>query len=79
MTEISFSQKAWPQVNLDLGDLFTINEFNEMCIDGAVTDNDGHGYFATNERFCRELPVLCCHFSDKQTPHWATHVVWFNK
>lgn len=77
---ISFSQKAWPQVNSDLGDLFTIDKFTEMCEDTEVTDSDGHGYYATAERFCREAPIDCRYFTVlRDAPDWATHVVWFNK
>lgn len=54
------------------GDLMTLKEFKESCINGFFTDYDGHGYYATDTQM-----------SDIRVPFngWDndwTHVVWFN-
>lgn len=56
------------------GDLFTIEEFDEMVEDHTIMDKDGIGYYSDGEHMARKYPVF---YSDK--PEGATHVVWFNK
>lgn len=56
----------------------SVFEFASHLIHGSITSGDGGGYFADEAVFDREAPVDCERFHASM-PHWATHVVWFNK
>lgn len=47
-------------------------EFLEDAASGFFTGDDGHGYWATNDK----VSSVSC-WQDR--PEWATHVCWFNK
>lgn len=56
------------------GDLFNLDEWAEFVRCGAVTYDDGSGYWATATEYDEFADVF---FQAK--PTWATHVLWFNK
>jgi hypothetical protein len=68
------------------GDVYTIDEFQEMVDDGSVMDNDGHAHWSTLTHEYRTKNIY--DFSDfvrpsafnpSVAPEDATHVIWFNK
>ena len=67
------------------GDLFTIEEFQEMSDDGSITDDDGVGVWATTTHELDTNTILdpvekLAIPSNCRNPHpEATHVLWFNK
>lgn len=62
----------------DYGDKFTISEFIAYCQLGTFVDNDGIGYYAT-ENGMSELPAYPSSIRmNGPAPNW-THVIWFNK
>ena len=63
----------------DYGDLMTLAEFKENCLNKYITDQDGSADWATATEIS-DIPAYC---SDawrmfKHTGEF-THVVWFNK
>jgi hypothetical protein len=62
--------------------MLSIEDFiNGVCFD-AFTDDDGFGYFATENHVgaVRMYPSEVAGIApEKKVPAWATHVVWFNK
>lgn len=58
---------------LEFAELFTLEEFVSSVKYGAITSDDGIGYWATETH---EDTKLDC-WSPK--PDWATHVAWYNK
>lgn len=42
---------------------------------GALSPEDGHGYFMSSEVDETNVGVWGC----KEIPKWATHVAWYNK
>lgn len=56
----------------DLDCLMTAEEYNEGADCGALTSDDGNGYWATKDKVS-ELSIYT------EQPHWATHVLWFNR
>lgn len=61
----------------EVGDLYSIREFQDMCVCGAITPHDGNGYLASATHF---NPGSSAFLSMRPTkPSWATHVMWFNK
>lgn len=62
----------------EYGDLFTIEEFRRMCLNGDIIDDDGSGNYATDTQMSEELAVpsdICCDIINRK----YTHVVWFNR
>jgi hypothetical protein len=61
------------------GDLFTEAEFRESNEHGAIVSYDGSGYWATEKHMSHQRPVFGRGGRITEKPHWATHVMWFNK
>ena len=58
----------------------TIDKFIEGAKDEWLTDDDGYGYFATNNEVSnKEVYFPYDWDEDVEFPKWATHVVWYNK
>lgn len=57
----------------DYGDHMTVADFKDSVECGLFTDDDGHGYYATDKVMTRQRVDL----SNVDMDH--THVVWFNK
>lgn len=63
------------------GDVFTKEDFIEMCQDGGIINSDGSGNLGTSTGIAEGYhvdPFRIAHDSF-DWPEWATHVVWFNK
>lgn len=65
-------------------DVYTLEEFESMIEDGALTDEDGQGCFAIKDEpdsyyMDRTFTVKPGDFEDHKNKRGATHVVWFNK
>ena len=60
------------------GDVYTLEEFCEICESGGINRHDGHGYFHDGEK---ETDVSA--FSDKVDPDYVWknyyYVCWYNK
>jgi hypothetical protein len=76
MSYIRFAADTSPEY----GDLFTWKEFCEAVEQGAVSDEDGIAYLASETK-CSILPIRCRdalgwkHLSVKP----CSHIMWFNK
>ena len=62
----------------DYGDLMTLEEFVEACVEGSFGNDDGTGCYATKSGMSRIYahPTDMC--AGKIDRSW-THVMWFNK
>lgn len=60
------------------GDTFTIEKFLELCKSGQIIDDDGFGYYATDNG---KSNIIACpsDFEDDEYRKDFTHVIWFNK
>lgn len=58
--------------DLDRECLMTAEEFDQDADCGALTSDDGSGYWATDKKVSR---ISCW----SQKPQWATHVCWYNR
>lgn len=73
----------------DGGDLIPIDQFRNASLSFSFVDYDGIGYWATDKyHLCPGLSDIDSsawanpsHFLNKdfKPPHWATHVLWYNK
>jgi len=64
------------------GDLFTMDDFRDMVINGSFIDYDGHGRWATEKEmfpYGEENMVYPSTFLKATPPAGATHVIWFNR
>jgi hypothetical protein len=67
---------------LILGDIFTLDEFEEMVQNGSLIDYDGHGYFCIkNKEMESDIMVTpsTFHFLRPCVSKELTHVIWFNR
>ena len=62
-----------------LGDHMPFDEFVRGVESGVFTDDDGHGYFATDTTVS-EILVLPSEVGSYgwAPPDWVTHVLWIN-
>lgn len=60
------------------GDIFTIEKFLNLCKTHQIVDDDGVGYYATENA---KSNVIACplDFEDDEYRKDFTHVIWFNK
>ena len=75
----------------DIGDLFTTEEFEEMCKDGCFINFDGYGYYATADYQTNIVIVPSNVYKSvfdnckveyeeyKQLKKHFTHVKWYNR
>jgi len=55
--------------------VYRLEEFDDLCEDGTLTDDDGYGQYAVPPRmYAKEV-----YPSDTPLDKRFTHVVWFNK
>lgn len=62
----------------EYGDLFTVEQFKEMCDSGCLINSDGSGEYAT-ETACSRVEALPSDFKRGIINRDYTHVVWYNK
>ncbi len=62
----------------EYGDKMSVEDFVEACYDGAFTDDDGTGYYATEDKMTR-IVVNPSNISMETFDDRWSHVVWFNK
>lgn len=61
-----------------LGSVYYIDEFCELCDNGSITNNDGFGYFLSDDGIESDKSV----FNPTVTPEYAEQynfIVWYNK
>jgi len=64
----------------EYADLMTVEEFIERVVTGSITDNDGHGFYVTNDLIYSMFPVnIGSTYNTASTKKGFTHVAWFNK
>jgi hypothetical protein len=63
----------------DYGDLMTIDDFTEMCFNGALIDYDGCGRYSDGKEIDIDVGVYPSDIVHKQIDHKWSHVVWFNR
>ena len=56
----------------------TIETFKKEAEFGNFTDDDGFGFYATNDKISH-IYVDFCDIINNTYPSWVTHVCWFNK
>jgi hypothetical protein len=61
----------------DEDDLYTVQEFRQLCQSRALIDYDGHGYPVKNGLSDRDVRVLPSQLD--LIPSDATHIVWYNR
>lgn len=63
----------------EYGELITLKDFRESVKCNAFTDNDGHGYLAT-DCVMSDIQIWPSTFEEECTGHTEfTHIMWFNK
>lgn len=77
----------------DIGDLIPIEDFKLAALQYAFVNDDGMGYWATDKYFLSPASATIEQFEgghgfarpssflkkDFKPPHWATHVLWYNR
>ena len=63
----------------EYGDLMLFTEFENMVEHGAITPDDGDGFWATLNKTSNLRLVPKHGMLEAQRPAWATHVMWYNK
>lgn len=64
----------------DVGDLFTIEDWNQCVDSGCFINYDGFGKYATTDGFSDVRVWPSDRTREKlKPPSWATHVLWFNR
>ena len=60
------------------GDTYTLDKFIELCKTHQIIDDDGVGYYATDNA---KSNVIACpsDFEDDEYRTDFTHIIWFNK
>jgi len=58
--------------------LMTVDDYRSAVESGAITNDDGTGYWATIGDVSDQAVDPSNHPS-REVPIWATHVVWYNK
>jgi len=61
----------------DFGDLFTVEEFIELCKSGGFIDYDGFGYPVKNKKMNSDFIIFPSEFEN--IPKDATHIIWYNR
>lgn len=61
----------------DEDDVYTVEEFRELCGSGSFIDYDGHGYPVKDGK--ADDSVMIRPSKVNEIPADATHVVWFNR
>lgn len=63
--------------------VFTIEEFREMCNDGAFIDDDGYGYYLADKNISNEMvrpsDFVCAPRRKYKWIEKFTHIVWYNR
>lgn len=57
--------------------MYPLEEFREMISSGCITNDDGTGYYATEETIFRELD--CFGDIPVELEGVISYVIWFNK
>ena len=60
------------------GELMTMDEFVEKCVEGIITDFDGHGLYANGNDVMRTV-VRPSHVVAGKHHKKYTHVMWVEK
>lgn len=62
-------------------DVMTVERFIDACACGAFVNDDGSGYFCTDEKTMTDAAAVPSRVYDKKPVDFAefTHVAWFNK
>lgn len=63
----------------DFGDLFTLQEFIELCKDGCFIDYDGTGYYAFIDKQSDKEIYPSDVIKKQKVDTKFTHVMWYNK
>jgi len=61
-----------------VGDLFTLRDFVNDCLDDCISNDDGFGYYAT-ETEVTNIPAIPSDILDEIVDTRWTHVEWYNK
>ena len=60
------------------GTLYTLEEFKKLVMDGALTDTDGSGLYAT-ETSTSDVEIVPSDVEENLIREDFSHVMWFNK
>lgn len=65
----------------DYADVMPLKQFLEACACNGFTDDDGHGYFCTDEKTMTKVPATPSQVFSSRCEDFPkfTHVAWFNK
>jgi len=63
---------------ITFGDLFTLEEFEQLCKDGSFMDNDGHGKYSDG-KLVSNIKINPSDVTHGKVLMGWTHVVWYNK
>lgn len=61
------------------GDVYTLEQFCELCDDGVITEYDGVGYFHNGEVECRNISIWDDTLSPKDVWGKYPYVIWYNR
>lgn len=62
-------------IDMNVGNLFTLDEWIDLLKTGAINRYDGSGYWATETQHFDEGDI----FDINTKPRYCTHIMWFNK
>ena len=69
----------WKEYNeLDKECKMTLSEFKQLIKVGAITPDDGHGYYATDTEVSN-MYIFFDDVIDGDVDEFITHVCWYNK
>ena len=64
----------------DYGHIMTTQDFVNNCIDGGFIDDDGHGFYMTDDKTVTDIYVDCQELRQDEEPvPDFPYVVWYNK
>lgn len=73
-----YTQRKMRPIELDACSHMTIDEFKSSVKSGLFTNDDGHGYYATNKEESDIIVRLTEIKNGRIREEW-THVCWYNK
>jgi len=63
----------------EYGDQYTLIEFIQAVEDGLFTDDDGSGYYATEDHYFPDLPAFPSEINRGKVNYNYNFVAWFSK
>lgn len=69
---------TWTDAQKAYGDLMLLDTFSKAVESRFFTDYDGFGHYATGIKVSN-ITIKPSEFHRTKVPHWATHIMWYNR